>query len=117
MKAIDYAKEINWNGTATRMISLDKLPNYKKGQKINAGLHWTDGGEFYIESQKRYDVVFVITESVDGHKVDYDNEQECEDLGCEDCWKEKEVLIDKTFEIVEFREYDEEIGYAEVLLK
>lgn len=117
MERKDYAKLINWNGTATRMISLDEKPVYEIGEKINAGLCWTDEGEFTIESENKYDVLFVITENVDGHKVDYENEEECFDLGCEDCEHEKEILIDKELEVVDFWEYDEEVGLAKVFLR
>ena len=117
MNREDYAKKINWKGTATRMISLNEIPKFEKGEKINPGLCWTDGGVFHIESQGEYDVLFAITEEVEGHKVDYDNEEECEDLGCEDCWAEEEIIIDRVFEVVDFWEYDSETGFAKVFLK
>ncbi len=113
----DYAKIINWEGTATREIQLNYEPEYKIGQIINPGLCWTDGGEFRVETEKEYPVVFEIIEPVKGHAVDYENEDECFDLGCEDCSREKEILIDKDFAIVKFDKFDEEIGFARVYLK
>jgi hypothetical protein len=101
----EYSKQINWNGTATREI------------RVNPGLCWTDGGEFQVESYGKFSVIFVITENIDGHLVDYDNEVECEDLGAEDCSREKEILIDREFTVVEFQKYDKETGFAKVLLK
>ena len=117
MNRQEYAKQINWNGTATRIIRTNELPNYEIGEKINAGLCWTDGGEFKIESDGEYNIIFKITESVDGHQVDYENEQECYDLDCEDCELESEILIDREFEIVDIWNYDEETGFMEVYLK
>ena len=113
----DYAQTINWKGTATRMISLDELPEYEEGQVLNPGLSWTDGGEFTIEDKKEYDVLFIIEEDVEGHKVDYSNEEECKDLSCEDCEGEKEILIDKNFKVVDFWGWDEETRHAKVFLK
>ncbi|MGE5327991.1 MAG: hypothetical protein ACM3KR_00585 [Deltaproteobacteria bacterium] len=113
----DYAKKINWNGTATREIEMNELPYFEVGQIINPGLCWSDGGEFTVETAGKYSVIFEISGNVDGHQVNYDNEQECKDLGCEDCKNEREILIDKAFEIVDFWEYDEEAGFAKVFLK
>ena len=117
MKRKDYAKLINWRGTATREIKTNYLPDHEVGQIINPGLCWTDGGEFAAENNGKYSVIFEIVEPVDGHAVDYENEDECYDLGCEDCYKEKEILIDKNFVITEAWEYDEEVGFARVFIK
>lgn len=117
MNRSEYAKIINWNGTATREIQIDEVPKYEVGQIINPGLCWTDAGEFNVETLGKYSVIFVITESVEGHKVDYDNVEECEELGCEDCWKEEEILINKNFEVVDFWKYDNEVRFAKVFLK
>ncbi|MDP4267038.1 MAG: hypothetical protein Q8880_06355 [Bacteroidota bacterium] len=116
MNRQDYAKIINWNGTATREIQVNEIPDYQIGSKINPGLCWTDGGEFTVETKGKYSVIF-ITEKVDGHEVDYENEQECDDIGCTDCYYEKEILIDKTFEVVDFWSYDEETKFAKVFVK
>lgn len=113
----EYAKIINWEGTATREIQINYLPEYKIGQIINPGLCWTDGGEFTVETLGEYSVIFEIIEPVEGHAVDYDNEEECYDLGCEDCEREKEIIIDRDFVVVDFQEYDEEVGFARVYLK
>ena len=113
----DYANKINWNGTATREIQVNELPQYEIGQIINPGLSWSDGGEFRVETLGEYSVIFEIVENVDGHSVEYDNQEECDDLGCEDCENEKEILINKDFEIVDFWEYDEETKFAKVFVK
>ena len=113
----EYAKLINWKGTATREIKTNELPHFEIGQKINPGLCWTDGGEFRVETSGQYSVIFDMVEEVEGHKVDYSNEQECEDLGCEDCYGEKEIIIDRSFEVVDFWQYDEETGFARVFIR
>ena len=117
MNREEYSKNINWNGTATREIQINDLPEYEVGEKINPGLCWTDGGEFTVETSGEFSVIFQIIENVDGHEVNYENEQECEDLGCEDCSREKEILINKEFEIVDFDAYDEEVKFAKVYLR
>jgi len=113
----EYSNQINWKGTATREIQIDELPKYEIGQVINPGLSWTDGGMFNVETFGKYSVIFVIDENVEGHQIDYDNEQECEDLGCEDCWAEEEILINKDFIVTDFWEYDEETKFSKVFLK
>lgn len=116
MERKDYAKQINWRGTATREMQLDYLPEFEIGEIINPGLCWTDGGEFRVENMKEYSVIFEIVEPVDGHAVDYDDD-ECYDLGCEDCGREKEILIDREFEVVDFWAWDEETEFAKVMLR
>lgn len=113
----NYAKIINWNGTATREIQINEMPHYEVGQVINPGLSWTDGGVFMVETSGEYSVIFEIVENVDGHAVDYDNEEECYVLGCEDCSREKEILINRDFIIVDFWPWDEETGFAKVFIK
>jgi hypothetical protein len=113
----DYLKQINWNGTATREIQINEVPVYEIGQVINPGLSWTDGGVFMVETSGDYSVIFEIAENVDGHAVDYDNEDECYDLSCEDCSREKEILINKNFVVTDFWNYDEDTGFAKVFIK
>lgn len=113
----DYAKAINWKGIASREIQVDDLPEYEIGQILNPGLCWTDGGEFKAENKREYCVIFEIVEPVEGHAIDYDDEDECYSLGCEDCCREKEILIDRDFEVVDFWGYDKETGTARVFVK
>lgn len=117
MKREDYAKKVNWKGTATREIKVNEFPNYEIGQVINPGLCWTDGGEFRAETNGKYSVIFVIESEVEGHQVDYENEQECEDLVCGDCWEEKEIIINRDFVVTDFWGWDEETQFAKVFLK
>lgn len=113
----DYANEINWKGVATREIQIDELPAYEIGETVNPGLSWSDGGQFRVENEGEYSVIFEIVESVEGHKVNYTNKQECYDLSCEFCEDEKEILINKDFIVTDFWEYDEEVQEARVFLK
>jgi hypothetical protein len=113
----EYAKQINWKGKATREIKIDEIPHYEIGQVINPGLCWTDGGTFWVEKEGKYSVLFDIVEEVEGHQVDYENEQECEDLGCQDCENEREILINKDFIVTDFWPYDDEVKFAQVFLK
>ena len=111
------AKKINWNGTAMRLIKTNEFPRYTIGQIVNPGLCWSDGGEFRVETSGKYNTIFKIIENVDGHQVDYENEEECFNLGCEDCNNEKEILIDRNFEVVDFWEWNEETKHAECFIK
>lgn len=117
MERKDYANIKNWKGTATRIISLDEIQDFEIGEKRNFGLSWTDGGEFTVENQKEYNYLIVIEEECEGHEVDYDNEEECYDLGCEDCSFEKEIIIDREFEIIQFFQHDEETGFGKIIVK
>ena len=112
-----YAEIKNWKGTATRLMAFQEEQVFETGEKINFGLSWTDGGEFTPETYGKYQYVVIITEEVEGHQVDYDNEEECEDLSCEDCSREKEILINKEFEIVEVQNFDEETGFGKIFVK
>jgi len=113
----EYTEIKNWKGTATRLLAFQEKENFKVGKKQNFGLSWTDGGEFTPETSGKYQYVVILEEETEGHEVDYDDETECEALGCQDCEKEKEILIDREFEIGKVIEYDEETGFGEVWVK
>lgn len=117
MERIDYAKKINWIGTATRMVSTYELPEYKIGEKVNPGICWTDGGIFEPCDPGEFQILFRITEECEGHEVDYENEEEAWDLSASGCEEEKEILINREFEVIDFYKYDSETGCAEVFLK
>ena len=117
MERLVYSNIKNWKGTATRLMAFDEEQEFFLGEKRNFGLSWTDGGEFTPEIYGKYQYVIIITEEVEGHKVDYDNEEECEDLSCEGCSKEKEILINRDFEIIEVQNFDEETGFGKVYVK
>lgn len=117
MTRADYAKQINWNGMASRMIKTNELPSFEIGQTINPGMCWTDGGEFKVETKGQYAIIFDIIENLDGHAVDYDSEAETESIGATDCNCEKEILINRNFEVVDFWAWDEETQFAKVFIK
>lgn len=117
MKREDYAKDINYKGSVSREIQVDSVElvldenedvvafsfdgnEYMVGSTINPGLCWSDGGEFRVENTNNVKVIFTADENTRGHAVAYENEAEVEDLGAVDC--EAEVIIDSSFEIVDF---------------
>lgn len=69
MKSTFLRAIINWNGTATREILINEIPEYEIGQIINPGLSWSDGVEFRVENSGDYSVIFEIIEPVDGDAV------------------------------------------------
>lgn len=123
MERRDYAKMIN---TTVEYLSREQGSNYtydwQQGDILevgkDVGLCWTDGGEFTIENDYEYSYVIKLTGKIKAHKVDYTNQQECYDLGCEGCEKEKEHLIPEgtKFRITSISTDDdfEEMGYYEV---
>lgn len=127
MERKDYAKMIN---IEIDSLSREQGSNYKYDWKEgdilevgkDLGLCWTDGGEFTLENNYEYRYVIKVTGKIKAHKVDYTNQQECYDLGCEDCEKEKEHLIpegtkfiitsistDDDFEIMGYYEVEAEL--------
>lgn len=117
MNRKEYAKLINCKSIANREIQIDYIPHYEIGEVINPGLCWTCGGEFKVENERKYSIIFRVNEEIECHKVDYNNKKECEDLGCEGCENEEEILVDRKFEVVDFWEYDKETKCAEVYLR
>ncbi|WP_110954769.1 hypothetical protein [Anaerosinus massiliensis] len=89
------SKEINCKANICRQISTDFQLELKVGDIYdNQGKaeSWTIEGEFTVETLRKYNYAFFCN-NVPCHKVDYENEEECEVLGCEDCEKEDEVLV------------------------
>ena len=132
------AKNINKTlNNISRAIALDYKEEYKVGQviELERAECWTNGGEFYVETEREYEYLFICTNDVDVHEVNYDlfSEAETEEdeeyaeayyeaLGTdEDCWNEKEVLVPAgtKFEIVDIStdsDY-EEMGYYQIIVK
>lgn len=79
---------------------------------------WTNGGTFNRESDSGKEVFIRIENEVDCHKVDYEDEVECFELGAQDCEEEQECLIPASQKliVVSFSsESDfEEMGYYEM---
>ena len=113
----DYANIKNWKGTATRLMRFTEEQEFIVGEKRNFGLSWTDGGEFTPENYGKYSYVIEIAEETEGHAVDYDNEEETDNLGATDCSREKEILIDRDFEIIKVYNYDEETGLGKIIVR
>jgi len=92
------ANDINYKGYVARIIKTSEKLKLVEGTLYNnmdKAESWTDGdGEQFSTESNNGEYVYVLKcYKAEGHKVDYDNEEECEVLGCEDCFKESEVLI------------------------
>lgn len=79
----------------SRQIMTDQLIDFEEDQiiEVEKAESWTDGGEFKVETEREITYIFFIDNEIEVHQVDYDNEEECEILDCQDCYKEKEVLV------------------------
>ena len=106
-----------------RTIALNYLEDYKVGDTITVekAESWTNGGTFTVETGRKYEYFFICENEVNVHEVDYDNEEECEILDCQDCWDEKEVLVPAgtRFKIIEVMSDEAfgELGYKEIRVK
>ena len=102
----------------SRQIQVDEKLEYQVGDIITLddATSWTDGGEFKVETPGEFTYVFWINNDVNVHQVDYENEEECEILGCEDCYEEQEVLIEagRQLRITKIIESDEEVPYTTI---
>lgn len=82
---------------------------------------WTAGGYFEMENAADVEVFIRIINECDCHEVDYTNDEECFELGCDGCENEKEYIIpaEQKLLIVSVSTYDdfEEQGYYEVSVK
>ena len=116
---------------------MDYKEDYKVGQILTAekAESWTDGGEFTVETNKKYEYFFYCVNEVEVHEVNYDllSEAETEEdeeyaeayyeaLGTdEDSCYEKEMLVPAgtKFEIVSVADDSafKEVGYCEVTVK
>ena len=119
MNKEQIAKDINYKGEATRLIRTFERLEFEVGEIIDeVGMSWTNGGEFNVENDYKYYFLFKC-EEVEGHAVDYTNEEECYELSCEDCEAEKEILVsnETKFEVVEVNYDFDETMISEVILK
>ena len=102
----------------SRQIQVDEKLEYQVGDIITLDepTSWTDGGEFKVETPKEFTYIFWINNDVDVHQVDYENEEECEILGCEDCYEEQEVLIEagRQLRITKIIESDDEVPFTTI---
>lgn len=116
-----YATEIN--GTAKglgRAISLNYELDFEEGQVITLqkAESWSDGGKFTIGNDFPIEYQFVIENEIPCHFVNYEDEEEINVLGAEDCEDEAEVLLPAGAKLVVTgvpKEVDlEEMGYYTV---
>ncbi len=91
------AKDINCKMSGLgRIIETDFLIDYVEGEIITIEREesWLiPGGHFIPENNYEYSYSFTCINELEGHKIDYTNEDEAWILGCEDCEHEQEVLI------------------------
>lgn len=122
---LEIAKEINYKGKALRTIRVNEKLDIKVGDeyKFYKEVESWQGENSYYNFEPLADgleYTFEI-EEIEGHEVDYENEEECEVLGAEDCESEGEVLItnDKRMRIkyISTDEDYKEIGYYSVELE
>jgi len=94
----EIAKDINYFGDIYRTILVDEKLNFEVGQIVdNLGMSWcTKYGIFNVENERKYQYFFRCEKPVNGHEVDYEDEEECEILGAEGCENECEVLVPLT---------------------
>ena len=122
---LEIAKEINYKGKALRTIRVNEKLDIKVGDeyKFYKEVESWQGENSYYNFEPLADgleYTFEI-EEIEGHEGDYENEEECEVLGAEDCESEGEVLItnDKRMRIkyISTDEDYKEIGYYSVELE
>ena len=134
----EIAKNINKTVKGIgRTIALNYKEDFRVGQIITSekAESWTDGGEFTVETERKYEYFFNCINEVDVHEVNYDLLSEAkteedeeyaetyyEALGTdEDSYYEKEVLVPEgtKFEIISVADESafEEVGYCEITVK
>ncbi len=122
---LEIAKEINYEGSACRTISVESKLNIKVGDEYKFYKEvesWQGENSYYsfepLENGIKY--VFEI-DNIKGHEVDYENEKECEVLGSMGCMDEGEVLITNDNRMrIKYISTDEdykEMGYYSVELE
>lgn len=122
----EIANKINYKADLARIIML----NYKNAFKVgdiydNRGKaeSWTgpDGTEdFYPELENSVEYVLYV-DDIECHKVDYDNDEECDVLDADGCESEGECLLPAETKLkiisVSSDEDFEEMGFYEVDLE
>lgn len=99
MKKIELAKQINYKADVARIIKTNYELDFTEGSIYdNRGKaeSWSDRSrstqKFMPESDGKIEYV-LYCDDVPCHLVDYDNENEVEILGAENCRSEAEVLV------------------------
>ena len=113
---LEIAKDINYKGKVVRTISVGSKLDIKVGDEY----------KFYKEVESwqgdnSYSSFEPLEDEIEGHEVNYEDEEECEILGAVDCIDEGEVLItnDKRMRIkyISNDEDYKEMGYYSVELE
>ena len=122
---LEIAKDINYKGKVVRTISVGSKLDIKVGDeyKFYKEVESWQGDNSYSSFDPLEDGIeytFEIDE-IEGHEVNYEDEEECEILGAVDCIDEGEVLItnDKRMRIkyISNDEDYKEMGYYSVELE
>lgn len=122
---LEIAKDINYKGKVVRTISVGSKLDIKVGDeyKFYKEVESWQGDNSYSSFEPLEDGIeytFEI-EEIEGHEVNYEDEEECEVLGAVDCIDEGEVLItnDKRMRIkyISNDEDYKEMGYYSVELE
>ena len=122
---LEIAKDINYKGKVVRTISVGSKLDIKVGDeyKFYKEVESWQGDNSYSSFEPLEDGIeytFEIDE-IEGHEVNYEDEEECEILGAVDCIDEGEVLItnDKRMRIkyISNDEDYKEMGYYSVELE
>jgi DNA-directed RNA polymerase subunit N (RpoN/RPB10) len=111
--------ENNYKGFGERYITVNDIIQFKVGDIIHTGIHWSNGGDYDGSDMfnGEYTYCFECTEIV-GHQVDYDeieeNKEYADELSnygiTEDCCDEKEIIVkNDTFKVISVNSYEEDI--------
>ena len=122
----EIANKINYKADLARIITLNYKGAFKAGDIYdNRGKaeSWTgpDGTEdFYPELKNSVEYVLYV-DDIECHKVDYDNDEECDVLDADGCESEGECLLPAETKLkiisVSSDEDFEEMGFYEVELE
>lgn len=123
---LEIASEINYKGRVGRTIVSDNKLNFNVGDEykfyheVESWAGENCSVDFIPEIEGKY-IYFFSCKNVEGHEVDYENEEECEVLDCEGCESEGEVLIKNNVKMIikDVANDDdfEEMGYYEIELE
>ena len=122
---LEIAKEINYEGSACRTISVESKLDIKVGDEYKFYKEvesWQGEKSYYSFEPVEYGIEYTFQiDKIKGHEVDYDNEEECEVLGAMECMDEGEVLITNDNRMrIKYISTDEdykEMGYYSVELE
>lgn len=122
----DIANKINYKADLTRIIVLNYKGAFKVGNvydnrgKAESWMCSDSTEDFDPELENSVEYVLYVN-NIDCHKVDYDNDEECDVLGADGCESEGECLLPAETKLkitsVSSDEDFEEMGFYEVELE